>query len=197
MIEFRNDDGGIDYCGRHNRFIRCIADTCKYGIEFYYYSGSEDSKVDSNQFYNCIFYETDYLFWTKLENSDNDFTNCIVMGVTDEEGVGARYTNNVEMTYSDFYDNGFSMPSGTGNISDNPNMSVPENDDFTLQEGSPCIDAGTDVGLDYEGEAPDMGAFEFEEEEEEEPFTTVSKIRTSGRGKIMRSRGKISKTGTR
>jgi hypothetical protein len=45
----------------------------------------------------------------------------------------------------------------------------PENEDFTLQEGSPCIDAGTadidDDGVDditdYFGTAPDMGAFEY------------------------------------
>ena len=44
-----------------------------------------------------------------------------------------------------------------------------DNGDYTLQEGSPCIDAGTaDVNgdgvddiTDYFGAAPDMGAFEF------------------------------------
>jgi hypothetical protein len=45
----------------------------------------------------------------------------------------------------------------------------PENEDFTLQSGSPCIDAGTadldgdgveDI-TDYFGLAPDMGAYEF------------------------------------
>jgi hypothetical protein len=34
--------------------------------------------------------------------------------------------------------------------------------DVHLQLGSPCIDAGIDVGLPYLGSAPDMGAFEFE-----------------------------------
>ena len=44
-----------------------------------------------------------------------------------------------------------------------------DNGDYTLQEGSPCIDAGTaDVNgngtddiTDYFGTAPDMGAFEY------------------------------------
>ncbi len=34
------------------------------------------------------------------------------------------------------------------------------NDDYTLQPGSPAIDAGVDVGLPYIGAAPDIGAFE-------------------------------------
>lgn len=31
---------------------------------------------------------------------------------------------------------------------------------FNLQFGSPCIDAGVDVGLPYQGDAPDIGVFE-------------------------------------
>ena len=34
------------------------------------------------------------------------------------------------------------------------------NNDFTLQAGSPAIDAGVDVGLSYSGSAPDCGAYE-------------------------------------
>jgi len=38
----------------------------------------------------------------------------------------------------------------------------PSTDDFLrLSESSPCIDAGTDVGLDYAGSAPDLGAYEY------------------------------------
>ena len=49
-----------------------------------------------------------------------------------------------------------------------------ENEDYTLQEGSPCIDAGTadingdgvDDITDFIGSAPDMGAYEFGESSE-------------------------------
>jgi len=63
---------------------------------------------------------------------------------------------------------------GGGNIDAVPQFTTPENGDYTLQEGSPCIDAGTaDLdgdGLeditDYYGFSPDMGAFEYEGENE-------------------------------
>ncbi|MBN1164583.1 MAG: right-handed parallel beta-helix repeat-containing protein [Candidatus Krumholzibacteriota bacterium] len=49
---------------------------------------------------------------------------------------------------------------GIGDISINP-MFVDTEGDFHLSAGSPCIDAGVYVGLEYHGGAPDMGAFEY------------------------------------
>ena len=61
---------------------------------------------------------------------------------------------------------------GVGNIDINPLFSNAENDDYSLQLDSPCIDAGTadldDDGIDdiinYYGLAPDMGVYEYESE---------------------------------
>jgi len=58
---------------------------------------------------------------------------------------------------------------GEGNIDQDPMFTDSENDDYTLHEGSPCIDTGTaDINgdgineiFDYYGTAPDMGAFEY------------------------------------
>ena len=55
-----------------------------------------------------------------------------------------------------------------GNIIIDPLFNDSENNDFTLQEGSPCIDAGiSDLNgdgyediIDYYGIAPDMGAYD-------------------------------------
>tara|TARA_Y100001934_G_C12378783_1_gene790962 strand:- start:2644 stop:4851 length:2208 start_codon:yes stop_codon:yes gene_type:complete len=60
---------------------------------------------------------------------------------------------------------------GAGNIETNPMFVDYENGDFNLQPNSPCIDAGTsDINgdgvsdiLDYSGDSPDMGAFEWVE----------------------------------
>jgi hypothetical protein len=69
------------------------------------------------------------------------------------------------ITYSDI-ESGFE---GEGNINSNPLFTDSGNGDYTLQEDSPCIDAGiadmdgdgVDDFTDYFGDAPDMGAFEF------------------------------------
>ena len=74
--------------------------------------------------------------------------------------------SNIDVTYSNV-ENGFN---GIGNIELNPLFYDQSNGDYRLQEGSPCIDAGTadinEDGVDeiaeYYGAAPDMGAFEFE-----------------------------------
>lgn len=49
---------------------------------------------------------------------------------------------------------------GTGDISTAPLFVDLYNGDYNLRDGSPCIDAGIYVGLEYNGAAPDMGAFE-------------------------------------
>jgi predicted outer membrane repeat protein len=97
-------------------------------------------------------------------------TNSIIWGNTTE-----IWGNNSEQIY--FWDDVQPAPTitysdigggfeGEGNIDDDPLF----NDNFTLQDGSPCIDTGTadldgdgyDDITDYYGQAPDMGAFEFE-----------------------------------
>ncbi|MHC4230095.1 MAG: right-handed parallel beta-helix repeat-containing protein [Planctomycetota bacterium] len=50
---------------------------------------------------------------------------------------------------------------GTGDVTSDPLFADEGNDDYTLSSGSPCRDAGVDVGLPFRNTAPDMGAFEF------------------------------------
>ncbi|MBD3226233.1 MAG: T9SS type A sorting domain-containing protein [Caldithrix sp.] len=63
-----------------------------------------------------------------------------------------------------FFQNGKDTVSVTedygGNVFENPLFVDPENNDYTLYAESPAIDAGVEVGLPYEGAAPDMGAYE-------------------------------------
>ncbi len=50
---------------------------------------------------------------------------------------------------------------GEGNINANPLFENPDENNWRLRNGSPCIDSGTQVtGLTYNGTAPDMGAWE-------------------------------------
>jgi hypothetical protein len=50
---------------------------------------------------------------------------------------------------------------GEGNFDAYPRFEDYFGGNYRLQNGSPCIDAGTDVGLPYNGVAPDVGAYEM------------------------------------
>ncbi len=68
-----------------------------------------------------------------------------------EAGMGT-----ISATYSDIYD-GFA---GTGNIDEDPLFIDPENEDYGLPEGSPCVDAGDPASpLDVDNTVADMGAY--------------------------------------
>ena len=72
------------------------------------------------------------------------------------------YAGLFEISYSDI-EGGWAC---VGCFDTNPLFIDPTNGDYTLQEGSPCIDAGTVIeDMEYCGEAPDMGAYEYCEDE--------------------------------
>src|SRR3989339_233761 len=48
-----------------------------------------------------------------------------------------------------------------GNISIDPQFENPSGSDFRLKSISPCINTGSNMGLPYNGAAPDMGAIEY------------------------------------
>ena len=93
-----------------------------------------------------------------------DLTNSIVWNHSGEYNFGGDGTGSINITYSDIED-GFD---GEGNIDADPLFTDVDNGDYTLSTDSPCIDAGTadtdgdgtDDITDYNGSAPDMGAFE-------------------------------------
>jgi hypothetical protein len=136
-----DEDGGAQYCGRHNIFNNCIINKPIWAIEFLDYS--LPSPADSNLFVNCVFNGGTYLFETSRENYDNEMVNCIV---------------------SNFQ----TLNTGTEPLLfENPTIG-----DFHLQNGSPCIDAGTSDNapiFDFEGTLRpkglgfDIGAYEYSE----------------------------------
>jgi len=100
------------------------------------------------------------------DNSDITLVNSIIWDNSPQSIM--MWNSNADAaitTYSDI-EGGWD---GEGNIDANPLFTDANNGDFTLQVGSPCIDAGTadtdgdgdeDI-TDYSGTAPDMGAFEY------------------------------------
>ena len=86
--------------------------------------------------------------WLKVTNSGT-FTGLYV--------TNNNLYNNSSNTPS-FSGNAVSDYQFTNNVSSNPLFVSSAN--YNLQSSSPCIDAGVDIGLPYNGKAPDLGAFE-------------------------------------
>lgn len=126
-----------------------------------------DALCNNNKFWNITVYNCDYFIaYVNSTNADNEFKNWIVHTMNDDAYSWTK-TANFEFYYSDFYDCSSwdwmdDYTDDPSNITDNPLFTNIEESDLTLQETSPCIDEGTDVGLDYNGTAPDMGAYEYE-----------------------------------
>lgn len=117
-----------------------------------------------------------------FENSNLVLINTILWNDSPQEIYFSQYgaPNSITITYSDVaggLDSIITNNNGTinwleGNINSDPLFVDAENDDFHLQESSPCIDAGTpffvwegDTLVDltseeYAGSAPDIGVFE-------------------------------------
>lgn len=97
--------------------------------------------------------------------------NCLYWPGSDNGGWGlyASWSAVIGSSYNDVWKHNFDYgmsdggisEAGTGDISTDPMFVDPYGRDFRLAAGSPCIDAGTDVGLKYSGAAPDLGAFEY------------------------------------
>jgi len=112
-------------------------------------------------------------------NSSPVVINTILWEDTPQEVCfnGEWAPNSITISYSDIRgglagiitnDNGV-VNWGPGNIDADPLFVNPDNSDYHLQFGSPCIDAGTPIGApvdDIEGnprdEFPDMGAYEYQ-----------------------------------
>jgi hypothetical protein len=102
--------------------------------------------------------------------SDGIVNNDIIINYPN--GWGNSITLDAYSTLQISYSNIEGGYEGIGNIDINPLFSNAENDDYSLQSESPCIDTGTsdldgdgvDEIIDFYGLAPDMGAYEYEYE---------------------------------
>ena len=186
------EGGAIKFSSDFNTEIRnCefIGNNCNYGggaISFYSVVGtkmisclfaenytmySDGGAIHMLGMGNEIFFEN-CTFWgneanggdagaVSVVNGNADFTNCIVYDNpgTYSDDINIGFGGSADINYSNL-----SMPdyaTGSNNIEQDP-LFVNTGNDFHLQSESPCIDAGTDVGLPFLGDAPDMGCFEFD-----------------------------------
>jgi len=156
-----------NYCGEYNTFNNCIIKNADWVIDLnpYFYNSAS---ADNNLLMNCTIDNANYLYNCERPNTGNQFVNCIISNVNDF----LTGSNNSTFTYHycDFYNNGFTTPTGNGNISVNPLFVNQTSGDYHLQSSSPCIDAGTSLNApasDFEGITRpqgagfDIGAYEY------------------------------------
>ena len=117
---------------------------------------------------NCTIYGNESNRGGGIYSSSYDIVkNSIIYNNTASQDGNNIQGSNLFISYSDIQ-NGYD---GEGNIDSNPEFTDPDNGDYTLQEDSDCIDAGTaDTDMDgnndmdnYNGTAPDIGLFEFDD----------------------------------
>jgi hypothetical protein len=121
---------------------------------------------------NCVFINHDsgkLIVHETSNNTGNKIQNSIITGFSSLETYSGSGSGVVDKSYSNFWNNSFAAPSGTGILSGNPLFVDTLNSNYRLQTGSPDIDSGTSSGassIDYDGNARpqgsnfDIGAFE-------------------------------------
>ena len=134
-----------------------------YGFQIQNVSGSSDAQELRRIFKNNISY-------------DNEIGQIQVLA-------GAVYTHSnnswdIPLTVTDAY---FSSVDSTGLTgARQSDGSLPNLNFLKLSSTSSAIDAGTDVGLPYEGAAPDLGAFEYDAPSPEEAAVSLITIGSAG-----------------
>lgn len=139
--KWTTDDLGGSFCSDNIVKNNIIFD-CPEALECYYGGDNDGTQGSGNVYeYNCFGPEAvDFIQW----------------------GITTRYS-----TYAAWE---AAYGGDSHSVEVDPEMEDPGNRDFHLKSTSPCIDAGTDVGLttDYDGNTipfnvtPDIGAFEYQ-----------------------------------
>jgi len=136
-----------------------------------FFNGESESTIMSNVTFadNQLNYKSSEYSAASIyaDNSTISVVNAILWnGLQDGSSYISEIMGNIDIKYSNIYDD--TLWIGEGNKNNDPLFIDPENGDYTLQEDSPCIDAGTaDINMNgsddietYNGTAPDMGRYE-------------------------------------
>ncbi|ELZ84781.1 cell wall/surface repeat protein [Haloferax elongans ATCC BAA-1513] len=138
--------GGPDFETGNNVLKRCVA-----------YKNDErgfntNGARVPNEFYNCTSWDNGSYGYHFSGSADNVVRNCASFD-NDKSDVESLW--NADSAYNS-WDLGISNPEFE--------TTDPSSDNFLRpKDSSPLVDAGTDVGLDYAGDAPDLGAIRSED----------------------------------
>ena len=187
----------------NTEITRCefIGNNCNYGggaISFYsvidtkmsfclfvnnYTSYSNGGAIHTLGMGNTLIFENCTMYGNSANGGDGGAVNLAYASANFVNSIiynnPGTYSSNIHLDFDGYAEINYCdvpMPDGaTGgnNINVNPEFADIAALDFHLQETSPCIDAGTDIGYEYIGEAPDMGCFEYD------PSTGINNYRNS------------------
>ena len=122
----------------------------------------ENNNLSGQTLYNCISYRNmgnNYHFGNTVTNGQHIIRNCVSYVGNVYITSGTRDHNSWQgftVADADF----LSLDTTLATAPRQADGSLPETSLFRLAPGSSMIDAGVDVGLPYNGSAPDLGAFE-------------------------------------
>jgi len=138
---------------RHN-LIRDLVDEASIGEQsiLYVTGGAQGADLHNNTIVGS--YEGQGNYIRVLSGGEADFQNNIVY-----DGNTVQNDGTLTYDYNDCYSCTDSL-AGANGITDDPLFVDAASDDYNLTASSPCIDAGDDLGYNYNGSAPDLGAFE-------------------------------------
>ncbi len=157
MSCFNNDASGQPGSSYYRNIFKNIE-----GQAFHFRGTTNNAKVFNNTIDNCWY---GVLAWAGYGSvAANIGTVCNNIFANGAYAFWVMDGGSITSSYNLFYNlangvyNGTEVAIGTGSITANPML----NADYTLQDESPAINAGIDMGIDYIGSAPDMGAKESE-----------------------------------
>ncbi len=148
----------------------------------------QNNNAGSVTVYNCTSYDngTNYGFGNPVNSGESHtFRNNIslngAVSISNASQAYNTWNGGFSVSTSDFV----SLHTALATATRNADGSLPDNDLFRLNASSNLIDAGVDVGLTYNGSAPDLGAFEYGASSTRYLLTTFS----NGNGTITPSGG--------
>jgi hypothetical protein len=124
-------------------------------------SGTGAGEMKDNEVFNNVFYNSG-LAGIRLDYVKDTLVANNIIALNEEEGItGNAITDNTVSNHLFTFSHDWHQPVGANTVIGDPLFIDPANGDFHLQAGSPAIDRGLDVGLQYSGSAPDIGAYEY------------------------------------
>ncbi len=160
---------GGNYIGTSHIVRNCVSfENAKNGSTSKARGFDENNNLSGQTLYNCTAYKNDgegYYFNNTITNGNHTFRNCIAYQDT---VTIASTSGHATVADHNTWNSGFSVSAADFQSLDTSGATNPRNADGTLPSlpllhlapGSALINAGTNVGLPYNGSAPDLGAFE-------------------------------------